>query len=122
MKDRGHDQYIANAALKFNLKLGGIYQIVESRNLGIVGQNKTMVVGIDVTHPSPGSSSNAPSISATVGSIDKFLGLWPTILRIQRARQENVDDLTEMFKSDPEVAIPGLASKMILVAFISGFQ
>lgn len=98
-KDRGRDQYLANIALKFNLKLGGINQVVESRNLGIVDQNKTMVVGIDVTHPSPGSSAEAPSISAMVASIDKFLGQWPAILRIQRARQENVDDLTEMFKS-----------------------
>ncbi|KAF2105445.1 putative RNA interference and gene silencing protein [Lophiotrema nucula] len=98
-KDRGRDQYMANVALKFNLKLGGINQIVENKNLGIVEQNKTMVVGIDVTHPSPGSSSNAPSVSAMVASVDKFLGQWPATLRIQRARQENVDDLAEMLKS-----------------------
>jgi eukaryotic translation initiation factor 2C len=98
-KDRGRDQYIANVALKFNLKLGGINQIVENKNLGIVDQNKTMVVGIDVTHPSPGSSSKAPSVSAMVASVDKFLGQWPATLRIQRARQEEVDDLAEMLKS-----------------------
>ncbi|KAF2470803.1 putative RNA interference and gene silencing protein [Lindgomyces ingoldianus] len=98
-KDRGRDQYMANVALKFNLKLGGINQIVENKNLGIVNQNKTMVVGIDVTHPSPGSSSNAPSVSAMVASIDRFLGQWPATLRIQRARQEDVDDLEEMLKS-----------------------
>ncbi|KAF4496077.1 Stem cell self-renewal Piwi [Fusarium agapanthi] len=98
-KDRGRDQYMNNVALKFNLKLGGINQRVENKNLGIIDQDKTMVVGIDVTHPSPGSSSNAPSVSAMVSSIDKFLGQWPTTLRIQRARQENVDDLTEMLKS-----------------------
>ena len=90
---------MANVALKFNLKLGGINQIVENKNLGTVDQNKTMVVGIDVTHPSPGSSSNAPSVSAMVASIDKFLGQWPATLRIQRARQEDVDDLAEMLKS-----------------------
>lgn len=99
VKNRGRDQYMANIALKFNLKLGGINQIVENKNIGIVEQNKTMVVGIDVTHPSPGSSSNAPSVSAMVASIDKFLGQWPATLRIQRARQENVEDLTEMLKS-----------------------
>jgi len=98
-KDRGRDQYMANVALKFNLKLGGINQIVENKNLGIVDQNKTMVVGIDVTHPSPGSSTNAPSVSAMVASVDKFLGQWPATLRVQRARQENVDDLAEMLKS-----------------------
>ncbi|KAG4277069.1 hypothetical protein FPRO04_14193 [Fusarium proliferatum] len=98
-KDRGREQYMANVALKFNLKLGGINQIVENKNLGVIDQDKTMVVGIDVTHPSPGSSSNAPSVSAMVASIDKFLGQWPATLRIQRARQENVDDLTQMLKS-----------------------
>ncbi|KAF5576968.1 eukaryotic translation initiation factor 2C 2 [Fusarium pseudocircinatum] len=76
-KDRGRDQYMANVALKFNLKLGGINQVVENKNLGIIDQDKTMVVGIDVTHPSPGSFANAPSVSA----------------------MENVDDLTEMLKS-----------------------
>ncbi|XWW92784.1 hypothetical protein V2A60_000711 [Cordyceps javanica] len=98
-KDRGRDQYMANVALKFNLKLGGINQMVENKNLGIIDQNKTMVVGIDVTHPSPGSSSNAPSVSAMVASVDKFLAQWPATLRIQKARQENVDDLTDMLKS-----------------------
>jgi hypothetical protein len=98
-KERGRDQYIANIALKFNLKLGGINQIVENKNLGIIDQNKTMVVGIDVTHPSPGSASNAPSVSAMVASVDKFLGQWPATLRVQRGRQENVDDLAEMLKS-----------------------
>jgi eukaryotic translation initiation factor 2C len=98
-KERGRDQYMANVALKFNLKLGGINQIVENKTLGIIDQNKTMVVGIDVTHPSPGSAPNAPSVSAMVASIDKFLGQWPATLRIQGGRQENVDDLTEMLKS-----------------------
>lgn len=98
-KDRGRDQYMANVALKLNLKLGGINQTVENKNMGIISQNKTMVVGIDVTHPSPGSSSNAPSVSAMVASVDKFLGQWPAVLRIQRGRQEKVDDLTEMLRS-----------------------
>lgn len=98
-KDRGRDQYIANVALKFNLKLGGINQIVEKTNLGLIEADKTMVVGIDVTHPSPGSASNAPSVSAMVASVDRFLGQWPATLRIQRGRQENVDDLAEMLKS-----------------------
>lgn len=98
-KDRGRDQYIANVALKANLKLGGVNQIVEPRNLHVVEQNKTMVVGIDVTHPSPGSASNAPSVAAMVASVDKTLGQWPAVLRVQRGRQENVDDLGEMLKS-----------------------
>jgi eukaryotic translation initiation factor 2C len=98
-KPNGQNQYMNNVALKFNLKLGGTNQIVESTNVGIINQDKTMVVGIDVTHPSPGSASNAPSVSAMVASVDKLLGQWPATLRIQTARQESVDDLTEMLKS-----------------------
>lgn len=98
-KPRGQDQYMANVALKLNLKFGGINQIVQNKQLGVIDQDKTMVVGIDVTHPSPGSSSKAPSVSAMVASINKFLGQWPATLRIQPAKQEKVDDLTDMLKS-----------------------
>ena len=55
-----------------------------------------MIVGIDVTHPSPGSSSNAPSVAGIVASIDEWLGQWPGDLRIQPARQEMVADLGSM--------------------------
>ncbi len=98
-KAHGRDQYIANVALKLNLKLGGVNQLMGSQQLGIIDQDKTMVVGIDVTHPSPGSSPNAPSVSAMVASIDRFLGQWPATLRIQSAKQEKVDDLGDMLKS-----------------------
>lgn len=98
-KDRGRDQYIANVALKINLKLGGINQVVEARNLHVVDKDTTMVLGIDVTHPSPGSASNAPSVAAMVASVDKHLGQWPAVLRVQRGRQEEVDNLGEMLKS-----------------------
>jgi eukaryotic translation initiation factor 2C len=98
-KEKGRHQYIANVALKFNLKLGGVNQKVETKNLGIIHENKTMVVGIDVTHPTPGSASNAPSVSAMVASVDNILGQWPATLRVQRGRQENVGELASMLKS-----------------------
>jgi eukaryotic translation initiation factor 2C len=98
-KDRGRDQYIANVALKVNLKLGGVNQVVEPKNLSIIDQNKTMVVGLDVTHPSPGSASNAPSVAAMVASVDKHLSQWPAVLRVQKARQEEVDFVGDMFKT-----------------------
>ncbi|OAG10813.1 eukaryotic translation initiation factor 2C 2 [Paraphaeosphaeria sporulosa] len=98
-KDRGRDQYIANVALKVNLKLGGVNQVVEPKNLSIIDQNKTMVVGMDVTHPSPGSASNAPSVAAMVASVDKYLSQWPAVLRVQKGRQEEVDAVGEMLKS-----------------------
>lgn len=97
--DRGQDQYFANVALKFNLKLGGNNQMVEPTRLSFIQEDKTMLVGIDVTHPSPGSSDRAPSVAGMVASIDKNLGQWPGILSMQaEARQEMVSDIETMLK------------------------
>ncbi|PWY89283.1 Piwi-domain-containing protein [Aspergillus heteromorphus CBS 117.55] len=96
---KSQDQYFANVGLKFNLKLGGINQILDPKELPLIGQNKTMLVGIDVTHPSPGSSSAAPSVAGMVASVDSSLGQWPAELRIQTARQEMVNDLDTMLKA-----------------------
>ncbi|KAK1962279.1 Piwi-domain-containing protein [Colletotrichum sublineola] len=99
-KTMGRDQYFANIALKVNLKLGGNNQLVDSSRLGIINEDKTMVVGIDVTHPSPGSSRHAPSIAGMVASVDRWLGQWPSVLQIQsEARQEMVSGLAGMLKS-----------------------
>ncbi|MCJ1435762.1 hypothetical protein MMC27_005137 [Xylographa pallens] len=92
-------QYFANVALKFNLKKGGVNQSLDKSKLGIVGEGNTMVVGIDVTHPSPGSATNAPSIASMVASTDGQLGQWPAVLRIQAARQERVADLNDLLVS-----------------------
>ena len=97
-KDR-NEQYFANVALKFNLKLGGVNQSLHPAKLGILGEGKTMVVGLDVTHPSPGSAKGAPSVAGIVASVDKALGQWPADVRIQTSRQEMVDNLDDMFAS-----------------------
>ena len=95
-----NDQYFANVALKFNLKLGGNNQLLDSYRHGLIDEDKTIVVGIDVTHPSPGSAANAPSIAGIVASVDRWLGQWPAVLQIQsKARKEMVSDLTDMLKS-----------------------
>lgn len=86
---KNQDQYFRNLALKFNLKLGGNNQEVKNQKLGFLEEDKTMVVGIDVTHPSPGSTAGAPSVAGMVANIDKRLGQWPAILSIQKkARTE----------------------------------
>lgn len=95
---RRDPQYLANVCLKINLKLGGTNHIVDGPKLGIISSGQTMVVGIDVTHPSPGSASNAPSVAGMVASVDRILGQWPAELRIQRSRQEMVTGLDEMLQ------------------------
>lgn len=96
---KGDPQYFGNVSLKFNLKLGGVNQLVDNVARGLVDLERTMIVGIDVTHPSPGSASNAPSVAAVVASIDKSLGQFPADLRIQQGREEMVLDLDGMIKS-----------------------
>lgn len=94
-----NDQYLANVGLKFNLKLGGTNQTLELRDVGILSNGKTMLVGVDVTHPSPGSDTKAPSVAAVVASVDSNLGQWPAEFRVQEGRKEMVDTLDQMLKS-----------------------
>ena len=97
------EQYCANVALKVNLKLGGTnHALVDpstpnAKRVAIISENKTMVVGIDVTHPGPGKAN--PSIAAMVASIDADLAQWPADLKVQiRTRQEIVTLLGVMLK------------------------
>ncbi|KAJ5766223.1 uncharacterized protein N7511_003839 [Penicillium nucicola] len=94
-----NDQYNANVGLKINLKLGGANQSLRSADLGIISEGKTMLVGIDVTHPSPGSAATAPSVAGIVASVDSTLAQWPAEIRVQGARQEMVADLETLLAS-----------------------
>ncbi|KAK7752649.1 hypothetical protein SLS62_005418 [Diatrype stigma] len=99
-KTSGQDQYLRNISMKVNLKVGGSNHVVGTEQLRLISPDDTMIVGIDVTHPSPGSSSFAPSIAAMVASVDNALGQWPAILSSQNtARQEMVSGLTGMLES-----------------------
>lgn len=91
-------QYFGNVALKFNMKLGGVNQIVEPSRLSFLTEDKTMLVGLDVTHPSHGSEDRCFSIAAMVASIDRHLGQWPATLRSQKSKQEMVSDIGDMLK------------------------
>lgn len=87
-KERGQLQYFANVALKLNMKSGGVNHRMEGRNATWLGQQPTMLVGIDVTHPGPGTVKGTPSIAAVVASIDPNFGQFPASLRIQESKQE----------------------------------
>ncbi|EEH39071.1 hypothetical protein PAAG_01533 [Paracoccidioides lutzii Pb01] len=58
-----------------------------------------MVVATDVTHPSPGSASNTPSIAGIIASINSQLAQWPADLRIQTYRQEMVSALDDLLET-----------------------
>ncbi|KAE8354848.1 ribonuclease H-like domain-containing protein [Aspergillus coremiiformis] len=100
------DMYMRNIALKFNLKLGGTNHMVDNVRLSLINEDKTMIVGLDVTHPTgrPASLQQksqlmAPSVAGMVASIDKTLGQWPATVQIQsQGRKEEIDNLDTLFK------------------------
>jgi eukaryotic translation initiation factor 2C len=89
-KENGQGMYMGNLALKFNLKGGGVNQEVANTLLKPL-DNSTMIMGIDVTHPSPGSAKGAPSIASAVASRDSRLAQWPGSIRKQTGKQEMID-------------------------------
>lgn len=54
-KERGQVQYFANVALKVNMKLGGVNHVLDDASQRWLLKSPTMLMGSDVTHPSPGS-------------------------------------------------------------------
>lgn len=90
-------QHWANIALKVNLKFGGRNQRLQSTTaLGVIEKGHTMLVGIDVTHPSPGSIKGCPSIAGVVASINKDCAQWRASVRSQGSREEIVEELRAM--------------------------
>ncbi|KAK7682059.1 hypothetical protein QCA50_015023 [Cerrena zonata] len=96
------DQYFSNVALKVNTKLGGINHTLDPQSMAWLSKVPTMLVGIDVTHPSPTSIKGTPSIAAVVASVDKDFTQFPASLRPQKNRninkdaEEMVQELTDM--------------------------
>ena len=88
-KERGQDQYFSNVALKVNVKLGGVNHLLAPESMRWLLEKKTMLVGIDVTHPSPTSLKGTPSIAAVVASVDDKFVHFPGDLQLQRNR--NID-------------------------------
>lgn len=94
-----NDQYFANNAMKVNLRLGGINQTLElPASSALIAAGQTMVVGLDVTHPSPTDPDTFPSIASIVASANASLGQWPGEVKIQESRNEKVLYLDEMLR------------------------
>ncbi|KAK1268366.1 Protein argonaute 2 [Acorus gramineus] len=102
---RKRDQYLGNLALKINAKLGGsnaelfhgVPTLVDRSN------ERFMLIGADVNHPSPGSDKSSPSIAAVVGSIN-----WPASTRYaarisaQPHRTEQILEFGDMVREHVE--------------------
>ncbi|CAK5264708.1 unnamed protein product [Mycena citricolor] len=94
--ERGQLQYFANVALKFNMKLGGINHSLDARSVAWLNEKPIMLVGVDVTHPGPGSVKGTPSVSAVVASIDNQFAQFPASMRIQETKKEMVTEMEDM--------------------------
>lgn len=83
-KQQGQDQYFSNVALKVNVKLGGVNHILDQGAMRWLREKKTMIVGMDVTHPGPASRRGAPSIAAVVASVDDNFAQYPASMELQK--------------------------------------
>jgi eukaryotic translation initiation factor 2C len=67
-------QYISNVLMKVNAKLGGVTSRISSKINGDNIRPFSMIIGADVSHPTPGSSQ--PSMAAMTASLDSFGGRY----------------------------------------------
>ncbi|KAL5076332.1 hypothetical protein RYX36_015316 [Vicia faba] len=111
---RVNDQYLGNIMLKINAKLGGLNSLLgveSSPSLPIVSKAPTLILGMDVSHGSPGQT-DIPSIAAVVSSRQ-----WPLIskyracVRTQSAKVEMIDNL---FKKVSDTEDEGIIRELLL--------
>ncbi|ESW18198.1 hypothetical protein PHAVU_006G021200 [Phaseolus vulgaris] len=111
---RVNDQYLTNVMLKINAKLGGLNSMLgveHTPSLPIVSKAPTLILGMDVSHGSPGQT-DIPSIAAVVSSRQ-----WPLIskyracVRTQSAKVEMIDNL---FKQVSEKEDEGIMRELLL--------
>ncbi|XP_031490006.1 protein argonaute 4-like [Nymphaea colorata] len=93
-----NDQYLTNVLLKINSKLGGINSLLsieKTPSIPIISTSPTIILGLDVSHGSPGHS-DMPSIAAVVSSRE-----WPLISRYRaavRTQSPKVEMIDSLFK------------------------
>ncbi|XP_051151747.1 protein argonaute 16 [Andrographis paniculata] len=103
-----NEQYLTNLLLKINSKLGGTNSLLGielSRHIPLISAKPTLILGMDVSHSSPGRS-DCPSIAAVVGSLS-----WPLIskyraaVRSQASKTEMIECLFKPLKNGKDDGI-----------------
>jgi hypothetical protein len=102
-------QFLGNLCMKINLQMSHTSVNQRLVQYGPILTPKTMIIGIDVTHPGETAMIGAPSVAAVVGSIDSHFAQWPVSLRAnypsekedkqgkkKRQAREEVDELKAM--------------------------
>ncbi|XP_045768424.1 protein argonaute-2-like isoform X2 [Maniola jurtina] len=93
---RMNEQTVRNILLKVNSKLMGINQALDNRSLPTcLKSGGVMVVGADVTHPSPDQMS-VPSIAAVTASLDPKCFIYNIEMSVQTPKHEIIVDFENM--------------------------
>ncbi|KVH87597.1 Argonaute/Dicer protein, PAZ [Cynara cardunculus var. scolymus] len=116
---RVNDQYLTNVLLKINAKLGGLNSMLaveHSPSIPLVSKAPTIILGMDVSHGSPGQS-DIPSIAAVVSSRH-----WPLISRYRasvRAQSPKVEMIDNLFKKVSDTEDEGIMRELLLDFYVS---
>ncbi|CAI9277601.1 unnamed protein product [Lactuca saligna] len=116
---RVNDQYLTNVLLKINAKLGGLNSMLcveHSPSLPHVSKAPTIILGMDVSHGSPGQS-DIPSIAAVVSSRH-----WPLISRYRasvRTQSPKVEMIDSLFKKVSDTEDEGIMRELLLDFYTS---
>ncbi|KAI0278886.1 argonaute-like protein [Russula aff. rugulosa BPL654] len=100
---RAKPQYYANITLKLNVKLGGVNSVPEPRDVSFLtdSANPTMVMGkhyfaaCRCHSPAPGSTDR-PSFTALVGSIDNSAVRYVSTMEVQTSKVEIIEAMESM--------------------------
>ncbi|KAF9350130.1 hypothetical protein BGX26_011661 [Mortierella sp. AD094] len=93
-----NDQYCRMISLKINTKLGGVVSTLESNSMPFMARKSTLVIGADVSHPSPGEDRSKPSIASVVASIDDMAAKFVGRVMVQDSRMEVIRNLQSLIK------------------------
>ncbi|XP_074285545.1 protein argonaute 4-like [Silene latifolia] len=116
---RVNDQYLTNVLLKINAKLGGLNSMLaveHTPSIPLISKVPTMIVGMDVSHGSPGHS-DVPSIAAVVSS-----RCWPLISRYRacvRTQSPKVEMIDNLFKRISDTEDDGIIRELLIDFYTS---
>ncbi|XP_051141870.1 protein argonaute 4 [Andrographis paniculata] len=116
---RVNDQYLTNLLLKINAKLGGLNSVLAGEiqpSLPMVSKVPTLILGMDVSHGSPGHS-DIPSIAAVVSSRQ-----WPSISRYRaavRTQSPKVEMIDSLYKRVSDTEDAGIMRESLIDFYTS---
>ena len=113
---RKSDQTIHNICLKLNSKLGGVNNVISKDCLPALMKRPVMLLGADVTHPSPDRIGEVPSIAAIVGSYNPSATKYHWEVSVQYGEKKEAKIKVLEVIEDTERMVRSLLMKVHLVS------